>query len=143
MAAFVMRAERPYRSVPGLPELPCVCLRVPTGGGKTPMACHAVGTAIKEYLRQDFGLCLWLVPSKPIREQPLRALRDRNHPYPSPVFDLRSPVNRCVRPCRSPFLVSFVLWWSNLRVPLHARLQTLVTSWLRSVNRKSRPAPPL
>ena len=33
--AFLLRTERPYRSVPQLPDLPYVCLRVPTGGGKS------------------------------------------------------------------------------------------------------------
>jgi type III restriction enzyme len=80
-AAFVMQTERPYRAVPNLPELPYVCLRIPTGGGKTLMACHALGIAAKEFLRQDHAVCLWLVPSKPIREQTLKALRNRKHPY--------------------------------------------------------------
>lgn len=43
--AFVVLTERPYRSVAQLPELPYICLRVPTGGGKTIMAAHAVGIA--------------------------------------------------------------------------------------------------
>ena len=79
--AFIYQANRPYLEVPELPDLPYVCLRVPTGGGKTLMACHAVGIAVKEYLRQERAVCLWLVPSKPIREQTLKALRDRSHPY--------------------------------------------------------------
>ena len=29
----------------------------------------------------EHSVILWLVPSKPIREQTLRALRDRQHPY--------------------------------------------------------------
>ena len=33
----------PYQPVKELPGLPYVCLRVPTGGGKTVMASHAVG----------------------------------------------------------------------------------------------------
>jgi len=79
--AFMNITERPYHSVSKLPELPYVCLRVPTGGGKTLMACHALGIAAKEYLHVDHALCLWLVPSNTIKDQTLAALRDREHPY--------------------------------------------------------------
>jgi len=79
--AFYMQTKRPYLAVKQLPELPYVCLRVPTGGGKTFMASHAVGIAAKAYLHSDHATCLWLVPSNTIREQTLAALRDRQHPY--------------------------------------------------------------
>jgi len=79
--AFIHHTDRPYHSVPQLPDLPYVCLRVPTGGGKTLMACHALGIAASEYLQADHAVCLWLVPSNTIREQTLAALRDRLHPY--------------------------------------------------------------
>ncbi len=79
--AFLHQLERPYRSVPALPELPYVCLRVPTGGGKTLMACHALGMAAKELLQTEQAVCLWLVPTNTIRDQTLAALRNRKHPY--------------------------------------------------------------
>ncbi len=79
--AFYMQTNYPYVAVKQLPGLPYVCLRVPTGGGKTFMACHAVGIAAKSYLQLDRATCLWLVPSNTIREQTLAALRDREHPY--------------------------------------------------------------
>lgn len=79
--AFVIQTERPYRSVPSLPDLPYVCLRVPTGGGKTLMACHALGIVAKHYLQAERAVCLWLVPSNAIRDQTLAALRNRAHPY--------------------------------------------------------------
>lgn len=79
--AFVLQTDRPYLAVPKLPELPYVCLRVPTGGGKTFMACHALDLALRKYIQADRGVCLWLVPSNTIREQTLTALRDRQHPY--------------------------------------------------------------
>lgn len=79
--AFLELTERPYLSVPQLPELPYVCLRIPTGGGKTLMACHALTIFQKEYLQRANGLCLWLVPSNAILEQTLAALRNRQHPY--------------------------------------------------------------
>ena len=75
------QTERPYRSVEKLPDLPYVCLRIPTGGGKTLMACHAVGATLQEYMLQDHGVVLWLVPTNTIKEQTLAALRNREHPY--------------------------------------------------------------
>jgi type III restriction enzyme len=62
-------------------NLPYVCLRVPTGGGKTLMACHAAGGAIRDFMRAERGMVLWLVPSNTILEQTARALRDPRHPY--------------------------------------------------------------
>lgn len=80
--AFIIQTERPYHSVQKLPEgLPYVCLRVPTGGGKTLMACHALGITTKVYLQTERAVCLWLVPSNTIRDQTLAALRNRQHPY--------------------------------------------------------------
>jgi type III restriction enzyme len=79
--AFYEATNRPYRKVEELPGLPYVCIRVPTGGGKTVMAAHAVGIAAKEYLHVENGLVLWLVPTNAIREQTRLALQDRRHPY--------------------------------------------------------------
>ena len=68
---------------------PSVCLKVPTGGGKTLLAAHAVG-AINNLLRgSNNGLVLWIVPTTQIYRQTLHALRDRAHPYRQ-VLDLQS-----------------------------------------------------
>jgi type III restriction enzyme len=79
--AFIAQTDRAYRQIGQLPGLPYVCLRVPTGGGKTIMAAHAIGIAAREYLQADTAVCLWLVPSNAILDQTLKALRDREHPY--------------------------------------------------------------
>lgn len=63
------------------PGMPYVCLRVPTGGGKTLLACHATGLAISELLHADKAVVLWLVPSNTILDQTANALRDPRHPY--------------------------------------------------------------
>ncbi|MCX8518058.1 MAG: restriction endonuclease subunit R, partial [Rhodoferax sp.] len=55
-------------------EVPCVCLRVPTGGGKTLMAAHALALAGKAVLDSDAPVALWLTPSDTIRTQTLEAL---------------------------------------------------------------------
>lgn len=74
----------PYRSITEpseLADIPYICLRLPTGGGKTLLACHAIAIANRDYLKADHSLVLWLVPSNAIRTQTLKALRDRSHPY--------------------------------------------------------------
>jgi type III restriction enzyme len=62
-------------------EMPYTCLRVPTGGGKTLLACHAASLAVRELLHADRGVVLWLVPSNTILDQTADALRDPRHPY--------------------------------------------------------------
>jgi type III restriction enzyme len=71
----------PYQPISELEGLPYICLRIPTGGGKTFVACHAVSIAARDLLQADQSLVLWLVPSNAIREQTLKALKDRKHPY--------------------------------------------------------------
>jgi len=71
-----------YNPLSGFPaDMPYFCLRVPTGGGKTWLAAKSVALVNTHLLRCEHSVILWLVPSKPIREQTLRALRDRQHPY--------------------------------------------------------------
>jgi type III restriction enzyme len=78
------RDPAPYISVvaSGLsPEMPYTCLRVPTGGGKTLLACHATSLAVRELLHAERGVVLWLVPSNTILDQTADALRNPRHPY--------------------------------------------------------------
>ena len=86
--AFTATTERlwgrgnAYHPLAGFPaDMPYFCLRVPTGGGKTWLAAKSVALINTHLLRGEHSVILWLVPSKPIREQTLRALRDRAHPY--------------------------------------------------------------
>lgn len=65
----------------GLGEIPYVCLRLPTGGGKTLLAAHAVKRIAQHYLAEDAPVVLWLVPTNTIRTQTLDALRNPTHPY--------------------------------------------------------------
>lgn len=62
-------------------SMPYACLRVPTGGGKTLLACYAVGIAKNDFLRAEQAVALWLVPSQTILAQTADALRDPRHPY--------------------------------------------------------------
>ncbi len=61
--------------------LPSVCLKIPTGGGKTLLAARAVDLINTRYLRRQNGLVLWVVPTTQIYRQTLEALKDRDHPY--------------------------------------------------------------
>ena len=79
--AYWAEVSRDFIEVPQLPNTPYVCLRVPTGGGKTLIAAHAVGVIGKRLGHQDRPLCLWVTPSTTIRDQTLRGLRNREHPY--------------------------------------------------------------
>lgn len=86
--AFTATTERlwgignPYHPLAGFPaDMPYFCLRVPTGGGKTWLAAKSVARVNTHLLRCEHSVILWLVPSKPIREQTIKALKNRSHPY--------------------------------------------------------------
>jgi type III restriction enzyme len=60
---------------------PYVCLRVPTGGGKTLIATKSLRILVNEYLNKDYHLVFWLAPSDKIVTQTLEALKDKRHFY--------------------------------------------------------------
>lgn len=78
--AFGELIGRPYNPDP-FGAVPCVCLRIPTGGGKTLMAAHAVPLLSREWRATDAPVVLWLVPSDTIRSQTLKCLQAMGHPY--------------------------------------------------------------
>jgi type III restriction enzyme len=61
--------------------IPNVCLKIPTGGGKTLLAAASVGRVFSSYLKQHTGLVLWIVPNEAIYQQTLKTLKNRDHPY--------------------------------------------------------------
>lgn len=67
--------------------LPEVCVRIPTGGGKTLLAAHAIERAARLYVGTHTPLALWLVPSEAIRTQTLEALKTPGHPYREALLD--------------------------------------------------------
>ena len=74
----------------GLGEpLPDFYLKIPTGGGKTILACHAIDLINRIYLRKQMGIVLWIVPSTQIYRQTLSSLKNREHPYRQ-VLDISS-----------------------------------------------------
>lgn len=63
-------------------DLPRVCPRIPTGGGKTLLAAHAIGRLARRWPgHTPKPLALWLVPSDTIRSQTLKALATPGHPF--------------------------------------------------------------
>ncbi len=70
-----------YRALEELPDTPYVCLRLPTGGGKTILGAHAIAVARDAWIEKDFPLVLWLVPTNTIRLQTAEALKNSRHPY--------------------------------------------------------------
>lgn len=70
-----------YRPLPEIPGVPYVCLRIPTGGGKTILASQCLKLTAESYLERDYPLALWLVPSNTIRTQTVEALKNPQHPY--------------------------------------------------------------
>ncbi len=69
--------------------LPEFYLKVPTGGGKTFLACHTIDLVNKTYLKKQTGLVLWIVPTTQIYRQTLVNLRNRENPYRQ-VLDISS-----------------------------------------------------
>jgi len=70
-----------YTPLAGLDHVPYCCLRLPTGGGKTLLASHAIAVARDVFLARRYPVVLWLVTSTTIAEQTLGALKNPGHPY--------------------------------------------------------------
>ncbi len=67
--------------------MPYVCLRLPTGGGKTIVAAHAIRTAARSYIEKEYPVVLWLVPTNTIRLQTADALKNTAHSYRQALDD--------------------------------------------------------
>src|SRR4030042_6083538 len=79
-----------YSKKNGLGEgLPDFYVKIPTGGGKTLLACHIIDLIDRVYLKKQSGIVLWIVPTTQIYRQTLESLRNREHPY-RPVMDIAS-----------------------------------------------------
>ena len=77
-----------YQPIDGFEKgMPYFCLHIPTGGGKTWLAAKSVALVNAHLLQNEYSVILWLVPSKAIREQTLRALKNREHPYYAALHD--------------------------------------------------------
>ena len=90
-AAWAKVSSRPYYSKKnGLGEgLPDFYIKIPTGGGKTLLACHVIDLINRIYLKKQTGVVLWIVPTTQIYRQTIESLRNRDHPYRQ-VLDMAS-----------------------------------------------------
>jgi len=70
-------------------ELPDFYLKIPTGGGKTILACHVIDLINRIYLKKQTGIVLWIVPTTQIYRQTFDNLKNREHPYRQ-VLDISS-----------------------------------------------------
>ena len=61
-------------------DTPTVAIKVPTGGGKTIIAAHAV-KVIAECQGRKYPFIVWFAPSETIRRQTADALKKARHPY--------------------------------------------------------------
>ena len=59
-------------------EVPFVCVKIPTGGGKTLVGCKAVERIMATTLqhKMDTGIVMWFVPSDAIKTQTLKKFKD-------------------------------------------------------------------
>ena len=59
-------------------DVPFVCIRIPTGGGKTLVGCKSVERIMSTALqnKMDTGIVMWFVPSDSIKTQTLKKFKD-------------------------------------------------------------------
>ncbi len=79
LTPFPGMAVEPYKN--NVNNAPHVCIKVPTGGGKTFIASAALNTIFHEFDSSRPRMVVWLVPSNPILEQTLRYFNNPEHPY--------------------------------------------------------------
>jgi len=76
-----LRDDYGYRIWDTIPNAPRVCLKVPTGGGKTIIAAHAIKVVADTWVEKENPVVLWFCPSDTIRRQTSDALKNPRHPY--------------------------------------------------------------
>jgi type III restriction enzyme len=72
-------AIEPYKN--NVPRVPHICVKVPTAGGKTFIACNAIKTIFDAFDYDKPKAVVWLVPSITILDQTIKNLKDTNHSY--------------------------------------------------------------
>ncbi len=70
---------KPFQPLKGLEDIPYICLRLPTGGGKTLLSAHTIRLAGESYVENDYPLTLWLAPTNTIKLQTLATLKKPDH----------------------------------------------------------------
>ena len=70
---------QPYNNT--IPNAAHVCIKVPTAGGKTFIACNALHTIFSAYPAELPKLVVWLVPWSNLLDQTVNNLSKPDHPY--------------------------------------------------------------
>jgi len=76
---FPGTAIEPYKN--NIPRVPNICIKVPTAGGKTFIACNAIKPIFDAFAYDKLKSVVWLVPSITILDQTIKNLKDPAHPY--------------------------------------------------------------
>ena len=69
-----------YNKIKNLEQVPYVCLRLPTGGGKTYLASHTIPIVAHTYLETETPMVLWFCPTNTIKTQTIETLKNPRHP---------------------------------------------------------------
>ena len=64
-----------------IPGVPHVCMKMPTGGGKTLLGCTAIKPILDSMSDKEHKLVVWLVPTDIIYKQVHKNLSDSTHDY--------------------------------------------------------------
>lgn len=77
--AFISVSGKTYNEDYFGPEVPFVCIKIPTGGGKTLVGCHALNLIMEKFLTEKMskGIVMWFVSSEAIKSQTLKKFKDR------------------------------------------------------------------
>jgi type III restriction enzyme len=84
--------------------IPNICLKIPTGGGKTYLGANAVSRILGRYIESNRGMVLWIMPNEAIysqtkrqltnRESPIRQILDRAAAGRVKILEKDDPLNR-------------------------------------------------
>jgi len=70
---------RPYQN--NIPGAAHICVKVPTAGGKTFIACNALKKIFDAFPDNKVKTVIWLVPWSNLLDQTVNSLRSNEHPY--------------------------------------------------------------
>ena len=76
---FTGQGMQPYKN--NVPNAAHVCIKIPTAGGKTFVACNALHTIFNAYGSELPRAVVWLVPWSNLLDQTVANLNNPDHPY--------------------------------------------------------------
>jgi type III restriction enzyme len=76
----LQRPVEPYLRVKNS-DTPYLCVRIPTGGGKTLLAAKSIKPIVNDLYQSENFLIIWLAPRDIIVNQTIEALQNPKHPY--------------------------------------------------------------